>query len=654
MSVYYVLSEESILVKGKTYPYRDVMRSLGAQYNAGDKSWTVPNTPDNILRVGELCRSVGGGPIKETSGLPKSDPVRTAPAYQSPQKTTLTVAPQTTGLTRSPASPSALGTASGADFPEPFKPETKVSDGYTIAELMRQAQLAIAQSFPRSVWVIGEIQNIKWHATGVYFQLADAKEGASQSATVTVNTTIWRSQLKDLERRFGDTLKEVLQDGFRVRVLADLSIFKDRGHLSLQIQSIDPNFTKGSLALLREKLLKELRAKGLDQKNKSLPLTSFPFVIGLLSAEDSRAKSDFIDQLKVYGFPGQVIFMPCQMQGEATLKDVVTGLKELQKLGCDLIVMTRGGGSAADLRWFDSREIAFAIAEAKIPIIAAIGHHEDVCVAEDICFQREKTPTAAADFIISLFQKTRERLDQISLVLDKTLSERVKLFDAYLSQLMEKMRAEAQNHLNNQRRLMDQSEASLELNWQRRVMQWTSRLNEQQSTLRQSLDLRLQREDAKLSAQQTKLSQGLDLRVQKEQARLVQGQSSLMQTLRLRLQREVARLDQQREALYSRSQLTVERAEGRTRDLIKDIRRATEKGLQREEQILVKAEAAIRQKDPQPWLLQGWTQLFDESGLIRKGETLTVGKAIKARLSDSLIDLTVTGIQTSNNDRDPT
>ncbi len=645
MSVYYVLSEATLLVKGKTYPYREVMRSLGAQYNAVDKSWMLPNTPENFSKVSELCKSVGGGVIKENVATP-GDALRSTPGLSTPP-TQLAVAPSPAALSRSLSHPSKLASASTPAMSDSPAAETKLSDGFSIAELMRQAQLAITQGFPRSVWVIGEIQNMRWHATGVYFQLADAKEGGSQSATVTVNTTIWRSQLRDLERKHGETLKEILQDGFRVRVLADLSLFKDRGQLSLQIQSIDPNFTKGSLALQREKLLKELRAKGLDQKNKSLPLTAFPFVIGLLSAEDSRAKSDFIDQLKVYRFPGKVLFVPCQMQGEATLKDVVSGLSELQKLACDVIVMTRGGGSAADLRWFDSAEIAYAIAEASIPIIAAIGHHEDVCVAEDICFQREKTPTAAADFIISMFQRTRERIDQLGLTLDKTLSERVKLFDSHLAQLMEKMRAEAQNHLNDQRRVIDQAEASLELNWQRHVLKWSSRLEQQQTNLRQGLDLKLQREAAQLLQAQSKLSQGLDLRVQREQSVLIQSQSSLLQNLSFRLQREMARLDQQREALYSRTQLNVERVESKVRNVAMDIVRATERGLQTQEQALIKAEAAIRQKDPQPWLLQGWTQLFDETGLIRKGAGLRCGQTVKARLSDSLLELVVTGIQQS-------
>lgn len=608
MSVYFVLSETNILVKGKTYPYRDHMRSLGAQYNAVEKSWTLPLTPENEARVSELCKSVGGGEIKESTFSPKVSLGRSSELASS--------------------RPTSLSTYKAPSLPDlGFETETRVTEvpqGLSIAELMRQAQLAIAQSFPRSVWVIGEIQNIRFHASGVYFQLADSKEGASQSATVTVNATLWNSQLRDLTRKFGDTLKEVLQDGFRVRVLADLTIFKDRGQLSLQIQSIDPNFTKGSLALQREKLLKELRAKGLDRKNKALKLSSFPLKIGLLSAEDSRAKSDFLDQLKVYGFPGDVVFRACQMQGEATLRDVVSGLAFLQEARVDLIVMTRGGGSAADLRWFDSSEIAYAIAECTVPVVAAIGHHEDVCVAEDICYQREKTPTAAADFIISVFQKTRERLDQLSLSLDKLLNDRVKLFETYLMTVMEKMRSAAQTQLSDNRRLLDQSEATLELNWQRRLFQWASRLDQIQDGIGRGMALRLEREKSRLDHIQNALGRGMALRYE----------------------REKSLLDRASTALHTRAGVLLTRFESVNVNLSKDLRRASLDANREREMLLQKIEAFLRQKDPKPWMKQGWTQLFNDKGLIKSGSQIEAGESIKARLPDSLLHLKVTDIET--------
>ncbi len=629
MSVYYLVQETSILVKGKTYPYREVMRSLGASYNAADKSWLVPNTPVNMQKVGELCKSVGGGLIKETkvseAGL-LGDSMRGGAASDASMNgggAGAGGAASGAGVRAAMGGGDANAVRGGAD--EAKANTAPQADGFTIAELMRQAQLAIAQSFPRSVWVIGEIQNIRFHASGVYFQLADSKEGASQSATVTINATLWNSQFRDLERKFGPTLKEILQDGFRVRVLCDLTLFKDRGQLSLHIQSIDPNFTKGSLALAREKLLKELRVKGLDRANKQLRVSPFPFLVGLISAEDSRAKSDFLDQLRVYGFPGEVLFYPSQMQGESTLKDVVSGLNALQAKGCDLIVITRGGGSAADLRWFDSPEIAYAIAAAKIPIVAAIGHHEDVCVAEEICFQREKTPTAAADFIIATFQRTRERLDALALGLDKSLGDRVKLFDAQLLQLMERMRSEALAALSGQSRSLDQTEASLELNWQRRVLGLGARLDQLQ----------------------TSLQQGLALKIQRENSRFEHYKAGLQQGLTLKLQRETGRLDQFRDGLHNRATLQVERVESRAADLGRELERSIQLSLQQAEQGLLRLEAALKQKDPQPWMQQGWTQLFNEQGLVKSGAGLKAGQELKARLTDGLATLTVKDFQSA-------
>ena len=175
------------------------------------------------------------------------------------------------------------------------------------------------------------------------------------------------------------------------------------------------------MALEREKLLKELSQKGLDVKNKSLTLPRFALKIGLITAEGSRAMSDFLDQLFTYKYPGEVILYPAHMQGESTLKDVAKGLRELSSLDLDAIVLTRGGGSAADLRWFDSPEIAYALAESRVPVISAIGHHDDVCVAELISFHREKTPTAAADFFINKISQTSTLIDNYATRLNKLL-----------------------------------------------------------------------------------------------------------------------------------------------------------------------------------------------------------------------------------------
>ena len=189
----------------------------------------------------------------------------------------------------------------------------------------------------------------------------------------------------------------------------------------MRIREIDPAFTHGTLALAREKLLRELRATGKDKLNKNLTLTRVPQRIGLITAAGSRAYGDFCDQLQALQVPVQVYFRPTPMQGEDVLKEVPRALAALQ--GCDVIVITRGGGSASDLRWFDSAEVAAGIAAATVPIVAAIGHHEDLCVAEEISFMRQKTPTAAADYIASLFAELEELCQALRTELSHALQD---------------------------------------------------------------------------------------------------------------------------------------------------------------------------------------------------------------------------------------
>ena len=481
MSVFFQTETETIVVTGKTYPYRELLREFGGQYRSQDKAWLLPLSDSNLLKIEELCRSIGGG---------RQKPMKVAaPTLASPLETLPSVATQPTLL----------------------------QDGLSVAELMQQIHLALAQNFPRSLWVVGEIQNFRQTGTGSYFQLADFKEGGSRSATMTVNATIWRSQLSDMERKLGrDALKELLADGLKVRVLVEVALFKDRGQVSLQVQAIDPNFTKGSLALARERLLRELRAKGLDQHNKNLAWPAFPLCIGLISADDSRAKTDFLDQLLVYGFAGKVIFYPAQMQGESTLRDVVQGLKALEAAACDLIVVTRGGGSAADLRWFDSSEIAYAIAAAKIPIVAAIGHHDDVCIAEEICGRREKTPTAAADFCMQLFVRTQERIEQLTLTLARQLADRLRLQTEILQRLKERLRLMA-NQVNSQHSGHLQTVGhALAIRAERRLLAAKERQNQAQQQLRHHSHLYLMNQNNSLH----QFIQNLDLKAQRHLQRL--------------------------------------------------------------------------------------------------------------------------------------
>src|SRR5690606_27412899 len=115
-------------------------------------------------------------------------------------------------------------------------------------------------------------------------------------------------------------------------------------------------------------------------------------------------------------------------------------INKLCAMNVDVIVITRGGGSAADLRWFDAREVAYAIAGCPIPVVCAIGHHDDQCVAEEIAHTRQKTPTAAAEFILGVFSDTADFIErmaqQLATLLARRLEDALELQNALVERLI--------------------------------------------------------------------------------------------------------------------------------------------------------------------------------------------------------------------------
>ncbi len=397
MSVFYHYTADVITVEGQTYRYRDKLKALGARFHGPRKVWQLPNTPAVLDSVAHLCTQLGGGALKPLLFGEESDE----------------------DAAESIASPSLLPV--GEQSPPPS--EEKLADSLSVSQLMALLNLVVRERFSQAVWVVGEVQNLNARAQVTYFTLAEQDESQSSGARATVQALLWRHTVKSLESRYGSQeLHAILHEGMQIRCLCEVSVYAGRGSVSLSVIDIDPSFTKGALALAREKLLKELRAKGLDRTNKQRIPPPLPLRIGLLSADNSRALGDFLHQLEAGGYPGEILFISIPMQGNKVAQVIKQAIAQLCSQRCDLIVITRGGGSAADLQAFDSPEVAYAIAHCPLPVIAAIGHHDDYCVAEEICYQRRKTPTAAADFILECFGAVRERLQEITSVMSELLA----------------------------------------------------------------------------------------------------------------------------------------------------------------------------------------------------------------------------------------
>lgn len=208
---------------------------------------------------------------------------------------------------------------------------------------------------------------------------------------------------------------QILQEGMRVRVDGWPRLYQKTGRFSLFARSIAPA-GKGALKKALEKLKKELETLGYFDPDRKRSLPTFIRRIGLITAPDSRAYSDFISILNHQLSGIKIDFYPVLVQGDGAVNSIKSALNffNYQASQYDLVVLTRGGGSLEDLLAFNNRTVIEAVYGSRVPVLAAIGHEEDDCLVDLVADIRASTPTQAAQIINYHHQETLSIIDSLT------------------------------------------------------------------------------------------------------------------------------------------------------------------------------------------------------------------------------------------------
>ena len=216
-----------------------------------------------------------------------------------------------------------------------------------------------------------------------------------------------------------------LSEGMRVQVTGRPRLYQKTARFSLFAKKIVPA-GEGALHQMREKLRRQLEAEGLFAPERKRPLPELPQKIGLLTAADSRAYSDFI-KVSRERFGGLTIyFYPVIVQGDQAVTSIIAGLNHLNRHHPDLdfLVLTRGGGSLEDLQPFDDERLVRAVFASQIPVVAAIGHEADVSLVELAADLRASTPSNAAELTIPARKAVEQRRRQLENLLIQAMQNR--------------------------------------------------------------------------------------------------------------------------------------------------------------------------------------------------------------------------------------
>ncbi len=247
-----------------------------------------------------------------------------------------------------------------------------------------------------------------------------------------------------------------LEDGMMLKVSGNPRLHALYG-FSLTVQSITPSgegSIKKAANLLQEKLTKE----GLFDQARKRQLPYPPTAVGLIASDESAAYSDFIKVVSSR-WNVKIIHKNVQVQGESAVGQIVSAINEMNSMPTDqlpeVLVLTRGGGSADDLLAFSSEQVTRAVASSRIPTIVAIGHERDVSLAELAADVRASTPSNAAELLVPDRQEQLVRLDQDSKNISRNLKESLKSWNQSLD-------AEKQDLTDISDRILKQNRSYLE------------------------------------------------------------------------------------------------------------------------------------------------------------------------------------------------
>ncbi|MFD9126459.1 exodeoxyribonuclease VII large subunit [Kitasatospora sp. NPDC059571] len=251
------------------------------------------------------------------------------------------------------------------------------------------------------IWVEGQIAQLNRRpgAGMVFLTLRDAERDVS------LTVTCFRSVFEQVA--------DVVQEGSRVVLHARPEWYTARGTLSLRASEIRM-VGLGELLARLEQLKRRLGAEGLFDAERKRSLPFLPHCVGLVTGRGSAAERDVLENARRRWPAVRFEVRNVLVQGQSAAGQVAAAVRELDEHPeVDVIIVARGGGSVEDLLPFSSEELVRTVAQARTPVVSAIGHEPDQPLLDYVADMRASTPTDAAKRVVPDVGEELARVHQL-------------------------------------------------------------------------------------------------------------------------------------------------------------------------------------------------------------------------------------------------
>ena len=355
-------------------------------------------------------------------------------------------------------------------------------NAYSVSQVNAYIKNMFAQDFMlHSICIKGEVSNCKYHSSGhIYFTIKDEKAA--------IAAVMFAGNRRGLSFQ--------MREGDKVLVTGSVEVYERDGRYQLYAKEIQKD-GEGSLYLQFEALKQTLLEMGMFAEEYKKPIPRYIRTLGVVTAPTGAAVQDIRNIAGRRNPYVQLILYPARVQGEGAAESIVNGIRALDQMGVDTIIVGRGGGSIEDLWAFNEEIVARAIFDCQTPVISAVGHETDTTIADFVADLRAPTPSAGAELAIYDISELLDELDSLQYRLRHTIEWKAESVRNRYQRLSQALAMKSPKHQLNEKR---QYALNLEEKLEQKIC---GRINE----MRYRLGMLAERLDGMSPAK--KLSQGL-------------------------------------------------------------------------------------------------------------------------------------------------
>jgi len=361
-----------------------------------------------------------------------------------------------------------------------------------------------------SIRVMGEVFNLKKTPYGYTF--LSLKDDMSKISAMTY--------LEDFDVKVGDT----------ITVQGKINLYKKGGTYSLLINSYEKS-GRGqeyeNFKILYEKLEKEGYFK--SEIKKAIP--KYPQSIGVITSESGAAVQDIMAVIKRRYPVVKLYIYDSKMQGEYVEQSVISGIKRLEEMSVDTIIISRGGGDFDDLSSFNSENIAKAVYECPIPIISAIGHEIDFVICDFVADMRASTPTMAGELSVPDISELSTKVKLLESKILSSYKNEINRYKNILSTCISKIKSNAPyKKISDKKNHISKLELNLKIQYEKKILELKSDIEKLDLDLKNKYEKKIQKSKNKVDFLVSVIEENNYVKIMSKGFAIVEKQSKLIKS----------------------------------------------------------------------------------------------------------------------------